>query len=180
MEHPPIIVLIRLHNEAMGYFVKEMYGEALTIFTEVFSLIHWYLQSKHNPRLELEQNQPSIPIYFRRARKFESLQEKLIFPNPIETPENSHFSLDQFSFITLYNLTLCTYVAAMMSRSRPQLQKRLYGKWSIPYNGGMGWILDPCIHSLYSPILDKPTDCSETKRAVQYMLSKYRKGPHGP
>jgi hypothetical protein len=133
MERPPIFILIRLHDEAMGYFVKEMYGEALTTFTEVFSLIHRYLQRKQNPRLELEQNQPSIPVYSRRARKCESLREKLIFPNPIETPENSSFSLDQFSFITLYNLTLCTHIAAMMSRSRPQLQKSLQ-LWKMLYS----------------------------------------------
>jgi hypothetical protein len=135
MERPPNNTLTRLHDEAMSYFVKEMYGEALTIFAEAFSLIHRYLQQDNQyPQTELEQNQTSIPVYSRRARRYESLREKfLILPNPLEPPDNSRFSLDQFSFITLYNVTLCTHLTAMTSRSRQQLQKSLQ-LWEMIYS----------------------------------------------
>jgi hypothetical protein len=129
----PNSTLLYLHEHALACYEKGMYEEARTIFAENSSLIHQNLQLDRQEKIPSRQEPDSCcilssPIYCRDYKCAQSslLRDSLIFPYPLTPPTRSDFSIDQFVFITQYNLALSTHIAAITEqRLEEQLPKAL-------------------------------------------------------
>jgi hypothetical protein len=147
METTPLNTLLYLYHTAMRSFEKGMYEQAGMEFTETFSLVSRILREKKNAALHRPDEMcfddfdlypfvqvtlsspPYSSCYF---GSLESQETLMIFPHPLNLPEL--FTIEQFAFITLYNLALSTYVSALVNnRSTRQLQKATE-LWELIYS----------------------------------------------
>jgi tetratricopeptide (TPR) repeat protein len=137
----PSSTLLYLHEHALACYEKGMYEEARTIFEENFSLIHQNLQLDDRQEKISARQEPdaycisSSPAYCRSCRCENSLlRDTLIFPYPLTPPTRSDFSIDQFAFITLYNLALSTHIAAITEQRQQEELPKALQLWELVYS----------------------------------------------
>lgn len=136
----PLNTLVCRYSTAMYRYKKGMYEQAVLDFTQTFALVSRISQQKKNRPCDespedfnldpFVQVSTSSPTFLLCCGSLDT-QETLIFPHPLSLPELP--TIDQFAFITLYNLALSTQISAL-TNNRSQQLKKATELWELVYS----------------------------------------------